>query len=336
MKNQKLNTLGVLSVDDYVNISRKVWTEIHTRRTVTDYVLHVLDHASKLGEAIRKGEVDLILSEMAETANWLFGFVAKLNDKKTGWESLFNIQINLSKMIWNKYPGICPQCFQRRFLLYGDKESRTEIAQKIKGKCKHCLIDYPKVERRSAEISKKGMKYEELKHSSDIELRRYAQESSMDIPKTLKEMELMFHKIYKSNTALTSLEGIGFHALEEAGELGRALIDIYTNKTDNSTSKNLEEKKYELCEEVAEVFGWLCSLTLKVREQTRSVDSYRNKLVLDVLPPMNRDQLADRVGLEEIIWVKYRNVKTHNYNCPYCNRSICRCRLEFAWENHET
>ena len=116
MKDRGLETLGTLSVDDYVEIVKEVWRRIHPRRTVLDYVLHVLDHASKLGEAIRRDDADLILKEIAETTNWLFGFVGKLNDQKNGWESRLNIPTKLSEMIWTKYPSLCPHCFQRIFI----------------------------------------------------------------------------------------------------------------------------------------------------------------------------------------------------------------------------
>jgi len=322
--NETIDSLGVLGVDDYVNIVRGVWIRIHPRRTVVDYALHVLDHATKLGEAIRRDDADLILKETAGTANWLFGFVAKLRDDKTGLESRFNIPIEFSRMIWHKYPNICPHCAQKVFISSGGQKPIGNALKDLKGKCKYCLADYPKVEKRTI-----GEKYEELKQASDKELRNYAQEHLDEIPKSLKEMEAMFHRIYESNTALSTLESIGFHILEEAGEMGRAVIDIYTDKTKDST---LEDKHYALCDEVAEVFAWLCSLTLKVQDQARSFDKYGNRLVSYFLPSQSNEQLTDLVGLERILWVNYRNKKTKRYQCDYCGSSTCECKLEFSWE----
>lgn len=136
----------------------------------------------------------------------------------------------------------------------------------------------------------------------------------------------MFHTIYESNTALATLESIGFHLLEEAGEMGRAVIDIYT---DRITDRPMEEKQHTLCDEVAEVFSWLCSLTLKVRDQAKTFDKYRNRLVSYALPGYSKEKLAEYVGLEEILWVTYRNKKMQ-YNCPYCGFPTCSCKLEFA------
>lgn len=320
--------LGVLSVDDYVDIVRIVWKEIHFRRSIHDHVLHVLDHASKLGEAIRRRNVDLILGEMAETTNWLFGFVGKLNDDKTGWESRFNIPTKFSRMIWDKYPDLCPHCFERIYSLNEGKKSAEDVVIDIKGKCKHCLLDYPRVEERSTGGLSQPQK-RQLAKLSEKKRRDYAQKTSMEIPKSLQEMEAMFHRIYESNTALATMEQIGFHILEEAGEMGRAVIDVYTDK---STNGLLDKERENLCDEVAEVFAWLCSLTLKVQTEARTFDKYRNRLALYALPGRGEAKLAKDVGLEEILWVTYRNRETKQYECRYCRKPICTCKLKFAWE----
>jgi len=331
MKNRRLEKLGILSVDDYVDIVNDVWRAIHSRRTVLDYALHILDHASKLGEAIRRDDANLILKEIAQTANWLFGFVRKLNDHKVGWESRLNIEVEFSRMIWNKYPRLCPYCFRRIYISNGAEKSAESIAKGIKEKCRHCLADYPKVEEREkAQTGQDKQKIEQLKQSWKDKLRTYAQETREEIPKSLREMEAMFHTIYESNTALTTLESIGFHLLEEAGEMGRAVIDIYTDKIKDIAVK---EKLHSLCDEVAEVFSWLCSLTQKVRGQAETFDKYQDRLVSYVLPsPRARQRLADYVGLEEILWVTYRNRETMQYECPYCRKPTCTCKLKFAWE----
>lgn len=328
IKNRRLEKLGILSVDDYVDIVSNVWRAIHPRRTVLDVALHVLDHASKLGEAIRRRNVDLILEEMAETTNWLFGFVAKLHDDKTGWESRYDIPTEFSRMIWDKYPDLCPQCFERIYSLNKGKKSAGDVVIGIKGKCKHCLSDYPRVEERSTGGLSDPQK-RQLTELSEKERRDYAQKTSMEIPKSLEEMEAMFHRIYESNTALATVEQIGFHILEEAGEMGRAVIDVYTDK---STNGLLDKERENLCDEAAEVFAWLCSLTLNVQTEAEHFDKYRNKLASYALPDRGEAKFAKDIGLEKILWVKYRNRETMEYECPYCRKPTCTCKLKFAWE----
>lgn len=72
MPKNSLRKRASLSVDGYVGIVRDVWVDSHTQRTALDYALHVFDHASKLGEAIRKDQLDRIFDELAELTNWLF------------------------------------------------------------------------------------------------------------------------------------------------------------------------------------------------------------------------------------------------------------------------
>jgi len=322
---EKIRKLGVLNVDDYVDIVRNVWSTIHARRTVLDYALHVLDHSSRLGEAVRRDEPDRILDEIAETANWLFGFVAKLNDKKQGWWQVFNIPTRLSHMIWGKYPGFCPHCFERIYVWQEGKGRVNEIVSEIRGKCRYCLADYPGVEYRAEET-----KYDLLKRDARLKLKEIAAATRGKVPPTLSKMEKMFHAIYDSNVAISTLESVGFHLLEETGEVGRAVIDLYTNKPKDS--KTLDEKRIELSDEVAEVFAWLCSLTAKVRAHVASVDKYGERLVLPRLPGAKYDGLAKKVGLEEILLLRHVDDKSHEYRCDYCGKRPCVCKLSFVWE----
>jgi len=308
-----LKELGKLSVDDYVSIVRSVWRNIHVRRPTLDYVLHVLDHASKLGEAIRQVNAEKILHEIAGTANWLFGLVAKLNDDKPAEESRLNIKVPLSKMIWNKYPMLCPHCFMSPTF----RGKRTEeIGEKLRGKCQRCLVDYPKVENRPKDEERRAK----------AEIRKFAGNTIADAPKTLQQFEKMFHELYVANIAVSSIENIGFHLLEEAGELGRAVIDIFEDQ--DRHQPELDERQRDLCDEIAEVFGWLCSLTLKVRGQAETFDDFQRGL--NILPSAGRG-LSESIDLEKILWVLYRDNQSKRYRCLHCHRSTCRCRLTFAW-----
>lgn len=342
MVDNRLENLGVLKADEYVTIVRHVWRNIHPRRTAVDYLLHVLDHASKLGEAVRRDNAHRILRETAETANWLFAFVAKLNDKKEGWEQGLNVEVPLSMMIWGKYPYLCPHCFERTYILHKGNQTGKKIAAEIEGKCKYCLPDYPEVEKRAEESS---ANYNILRAKAKKELMAYARQTAAKRPITLKEIEVMFRRIYRSNVALSTTESIGFHALEEAGEVGRVVIDAYTRK-EGELEEQPEEKIQDLCDEVAEVFAWLCSLILKVQMGAATFDRYRSDIQPEIrerLPSQAQVQdegaLADKIGLEEILWITYRNPVTKRYGCPYCAKKggrqpsyPCKCSLTFAWE----
>lgn len=323
MPKNNLRKRGTLSMDGYVGIVRDVWVDSHTQRTVLDYALHLFDHASKLGEAIRKDELDRIFDELAELTNWLFGFVAKLRDEKSGWEAVFNIKMKLSDMIWAKYPAVCCHCLEREYR--ATRQLPEQASYKSYKKCV-CLINYPSVEHREDR--------EEIKQKR----REFAKRTRDGKPKTLSSMEKMFHGIYEANVSVWTIESIGFHLLEEVGEIGRSLIDLYTIRNSNNQSPaSIEAIEANLCDEVAETFSWICSLTAKLRQLFKPSDDYYKSLVkVKAVAP----NLAKTIRLEWALWKKYRDTNTYRYRCTYCGHSPCTCykdkKIRFAWEESET
>ena len=318
MSENKLRKPGSLSVDTYVGIVRGVWSDFHERRITLDYALHLFDHASKLGEAIRKDELDRIFDELAELTNWLFSFVAKLGDEKSESEAVFNIRTKFSDMIWAKYPGICCHCLERE---YRDRGQMPEKPYKPRKKCE-CLINYPGVEYRDDR--------EEIKEKR----REFAKMIKYAKPKTLAGMEKMFREIYEANVSVWTIESTGFHLLEEVGEIGRSLIDLYTTRGSNNQSLiSIEAKEANLCDEIAETFSWICSLTAKLRQLFKPTDDYYESMVMEKKMAY---KLAKTIHLEWAIWKKYRDPSTYCYRCTYCGHSPCTCRedkkIEFAWE----
>ncbi len=318
MSENSLKKFDLLSVDDYVSIVRDVWVDFHGRRTTLDYAMHLFDHASKLGEAIRKDELHTIFSELAELTNWLFGFVAKLNDEKEGWEAVFNIKTELSDMIWGKYPSTCCHCLERE---YGETKQMPVKPFEPYRRC-NCLTIYPAVEYRKDR--------EEIKQKR----REFADNTKKRKPQTLAGMEKMFHEIYEANTSVWTIESIGFHLLEEVGEISRALIDLYTKRhLDNQGSKRIEAMSAGVCDEVAEVFSWMCSITGKLQRLFKPTDEYYKEMVR---LPETALTLAKTLSLEWSLWKKYKDPMNEFYRCPYCGHMPCTCyvdnKMEFAWE----
>jgi len=330
----RLKRTGVLSIDQYVQNVGEVWSDIHPRRTVLDCALHVLDHASRLGEAVRKDDASDILKETAQTTNWLFGFVGRLNSrpKVFAWESVFDIRTSFSRMIWDKFPRLCPHCFERLCMAPGGKRTAIEIASEISGKCKYCLTQYPAVERRSElKTEEQRQQYHRRKREAEALRREVADNTSANRPRSLQKLEEMFHQLYKSTVAVLTIESIGFHLLEEAGEMARAVIDLYTTAKDSA--EELKQRQLDLCDETAEVFAWMCSLTLKVQEGAKAFDKFRDKLVVDVVPSAGEGgHLADFTSLEKILWVEYKQKDGDRYRCPYCSQVLCVCKIKFRWE----
>ena len=311
-----------MSVDTYVKIVPDVWVDFHERRTTLDYALHLFDHASKLGEAIRKDELDIIFDELAELTNWLFGFVAKLGGKKSGWEAAFNIRTKFSHMIWAKYPGTCCHCLERAYRVTGQMPEKSYQPYK---KCT-CLINYP------------GVEYREDREEIKKERREFAKRIKDAKPTTLVGMEKMFHEIYEANVSVWTIESVGFHLLEEVGEIGRSLIDLYTTRgSSNQSLTSIETREDNLCDEIAETFSWTCSLTAKLKQLFKPTDDYYKSMVMEKKMAPN---LAKTIHLEWAIWKKYRDPSTYCYRCTYCGHSPCTCykdkKIRFAWEEPKT
>lgn len=321
MPENKLKRLGSLSLDTYVRIVRYVWADFHERRVTLDYALHLFDHASKLGEAIRKDELDRIFDELAELTNWLFSFVAKLEDEKSGWEAVFNVRKKFSDIIWAKYPGTCCHCLEREYSLNGQFPKQP---YKPYQKC-DCLSNYP------------GVEYREDREEIKKKRREFAERIKYGKPKTLAGMEKMFREIYEANVSVWTIESIGFHLLEEVGEIGRALIDLYTSRNlSNQSPTSIQLQKDNLCDEIAETFSWICSLTAKLKQLFKPTDNYYKSIYKSIVGVRELEfNMAKTIHLEWAIWKKYRD-PNWDYCCTYCGHSPCTCysdkNITFAWE----
>ena len=127
----KLEEAPNATLDDLVHDSRIVWAAKDTERTIYDTLLHMVHHASKLGEQVRRGEYQAILDELGNTVMWFLTFVGKLQQpieerQKERWEEhLFYTPLRLTDIVWNKYPYTCHACYLRLF-----KERRQTEAWK--------------------------------------------------------------------------------------------------------------------------------------------------------------------------------------------------------------
>ncbi len=107
------------TLDGLVHEIGIVWAKKHSQRTIYDSLLHTVNHVSKLGEQVRRGEYQGVINELGNTVMWFLTFVGKLQQPveqrlKTGREELvFYTPITLTDIVWNKYPYTCPACFQR-------------------------------------------------------------------------------------------------------------------------------------------------------------------------------------------------------------------------------
>lgn len=119
--------------------------------------------------------------------------------------------IELEKAVWKKYPSVCPYC----------------------GKSKNCIciahMNYLPEEKREEILEAWRSKTENM-------------------PKTLEEWLDMFKKLYGDVNQVMHFSDVGFHFMEEVGEVAMAIR--------NGTRKMLEY-------EVADVFVWLMAIAMR-------------------------------------------------------------------------
>ena len=119
--------------------------------------------------------------------------------------------IELGQVAWDKFPGICPYCQRERRCVC--------IAESYPEYDPTRLIDY-----------------------------RHRQDGR---PRTLTEWQEMFETIYGNVNKVVPRFGIGFHLMEEIGEVAREIR--YGNRDDCKA-------------ELADVFAWVLAIVMKVPE----------------------------------------------------------------------
>lgn len=300
------------SIDDYVNGFRKIYkkyldTSGKTARSVVDIWLHVVDHASRVGEAVRKRVYADVLTELAEVAVWVMNFVAKCNNlRRDGPDGIFHFATPLSDIIWNKYPGICQYCLQEQCICLVNSKEREERTQRWNSRRRKDCPDQGASE-----------KVEESKEDRKRMRRERADSTRPQKKTTLQQLEEMFDEIYTFNIFHFSMDVIAFHLLEEVGEVARALTDVYTRKKSEQPGEGSVQKKLsEVEEELADVMSWTYTLILKLQEEFKEVK----------YAAAARESAAE-IGLMDAIWSSYGGAKMH---CRICCSSSCRCGTWFV------
>lgn len=248
----KLSEFKALSLEQIVDVFHDLYGDENKRRTVFNIWLHIAEHASSVGEALRKDEIKEAFCATARVFGWFCSFVAKCYLDEDA-ESVFKIKKKLSKIVWNKYPRLCTVC--------------TTFP------C-HCLTKKREIEKKKTITE--GQK-RIIQDARDLGLP----------PNNLSGWAKMFKAIYGNYHYATTLECIGFHFLEEIGEVAKSIVDLQEKKD----SGKLEELMENMENELADVFSWLFAVVLKLRFISESVAPLYGK--------------TKRIELSTIVWKAY-------------------------------
>jgi NTP pyrophosphatase (non-canonical NTP hydrolase) len=336
------DTFRDASLDDYHFDFSEIWARDLLERSVLDLWLHVVDHASRIARAIRRQEPSAVTDDIADTTVWLMSFIAQCQKTSSASpESCFRFTETPLEIIWQKYPAICPGCFDHwiiSLLELTDGEvpfAKLEFKLNDIGKAideRASLARHPEpctcvtrlvTHRLEREIAT-GLRTEldDLRH-------RYARAatSSGQFIQTTLQLEEMFNGLYENVHHILTLETIAFHLLEEVGEASEAIKDMYTFDTSREPySLELQiSRKDRLLEEIADVFSWIITMALKIRSTyVRHAEEYRNS----VIPSTSRNRFPG-LDFAQIIWAKYGMTRSganwDRLKCPGCQSAPCSC-----------
>jgi len=164
----------------------KLYKNVDKGRKPEDFWLSVNDHLSQIGESIRTMNYPWAFRSAAHSFEWMCEYInhCQITDYLE-----FRLNLNLSEIIGLKYPDKCGHC--------------------INSPCQ-CKAD--KIENEMD----KSARFDELFEIWSDKRKIYAKRSTVDWFKS-------FYDIYGNSIYLLSIDTIGFHLLEEAGEEARAI-----------------------------------------------------------------------------------------------------------------
>lgn len=229
-----------ITIDECSEMFSDIYFDKDRKRSYSEIWLSTVYHASNVGEAIRERNYVNACHNLAEVFCWMSGFLRKCNSEDNN-NSSFKITESLSELVWLKYPAECPLCEKNHCQcpIY-----KTYI-NKLTPEKKEALYD---------KIEKKGA--EEIEYKNNV--------------RELDRLVSVFSNIYGNSYVLMSIEEIGFHFLEEVGEVTEMINKLsILDKIDsaNMTKTQKEDREMylrQLKRELADVFSWSTALIIKL------------------------------------------------------------------------
>ncbi len=179
------------SITEWESKFEQLYRKQNQRRLPQEFWPSVLAHLSNVGESIRRTDYRDLLKNCAHVFCWLCGYSTKCHETNS---LLFHFNYSLSELVAVKYPGVCGHCVKATCIC----NAAAMDALKDKAGAYHELM----------------AKW--LEPISNGQKKPWTDYSIQDWMNT-------FDTIYGGRIHLQTMENIGFHLLEEAGEEGRAV-----------------------------------------------------------------------------------------------------------------
>jgi len=267
------------TLDDWMNEFWLVYQHRDRNRSPVEMWAMAAEDASKVGEGIREGSPKKALDGLAHAFCWVCSFAARLfyDEKIAPVLQIGGIRgiSTLSDIVWFKYPGRCLRCLRPGCI---------------------CPV-LPQAPERNQE-------WEDM-----VGLWRKGGRP----PQAISEWESHFSSIYDTAHFTRSLEELGFHYLEEFGEVfsaTRKLLAVNPDRIDDEVLRKMQEN---LIEEIADVISWSFSMARKLGSQAEEIEKAAGTTF----------GIADNFKLTFLLWGAFKRKDADEVGCPVCSERVC-------------
>lgn len=174
-------TAEEMTVSDWMKVFSKIYADVDSKRSPVEMWVAATAHFTKLGEAIRSMHFSDLMKSAAHAFCWMCSFVLACQREKG---TVFHLNESFSDIVTCKYPLVCGYCRERS-----------------------CHCNAPQMD----SAKDKAASYEKL-----LEIRQGLYNAPDKY--SVSRWRSTFKTIFGQNVHMLTLEAIGFHFLEEAGE----------------------------------------------------------------------------------------------------------------------
>lgn len=276
------------SLNQWQNHFEKIYGKRNKGKDPEVLWFRVFENASKVAESLRRYQYGEAMQFVSHVLCWLSGFCSRTDR-------------NIGRIVWEKYPSVCPYC-------------RKDTEHKVKS----CTCQAHRVEIEEAATHKKGTMIDE----GTLEYFR----EHFKKPRTLDRWVNMFAKLYGNSNYAASIEHIGFHLMEEIGEVGRAwrrkqeFATRVQKKLEKDTDIEKAKTQFEMDidYEIADIFSWLCALVNKISwiiEAAENFGKSANEIKFRSRGAVHFEM--PEVTLSSFVFAEYGK------GCPNCGKMTC-------------
>jgi hypothetical protein len=314
------DSIGEVQLDALVDAISGIYSRLDECRTLWDVWSHALHHAAAIAEEIRKfpfsNEGDLKLrQEIADFALWLFTMLGKVRgglgvpaagQQPQDW--LVRVSVGPSRMMWNRYPGICPWCYCATHSQSDDPNFASDEPIQC------CRCDELRMHR--------GRKDKEEIRARVLRVRSLAATIPERCPLSIDGWQDLVGSIYRGRLSQLSLAEVMLHLFEEMGEVSDGLIRMYTYSPKHPIESEILLNQMRLEGEFADVISWLFG-TLERLSMLDQESRQKNQLENPQAVP-NRE-----FELSQILWAQYGSDEKRGLQCRVCKQLVCTCPVQF-------